>query len=44
VVISATGLSWAWMFPLWRNATPLQYSVSSADIMEATPLAGAPAR
>jgi Flp pilus assembly protein TadG len=44
VVVSATGLSWAWMAPLLRDATPLHYSVSSADIMEATPLAGAPAR
>jgi hypothetical protein len=44
VVVSATGLSWAWMFPLLRAATPLQYSVSSADIMEATPIGGPPAR
>ena len=44
VVISATGLSWAWMIPLLRDATPLAYSVSSADIMEATPVAGPPAR
>jgi hypothetical protein len=44
VVVSANGLSWAWMVPLLRSATPLQYSVSSADIMEATPVAGAPAR
>jgi len=44
VVVSASGLSWAWMVPLLRSATPLQYSVSSADIMEATPVAGAPAR
>jgi TadE-like protein len=44
VVVSATGLAWAWMFPLLRDATPLQYSVSAADIMEATPIAGAPAR
>jgi Flp pilus assembly protein TadG len=44
VVVSATGLSWAWMVPLLRNSTPLAFSVSSADIMEATPLAGAPAR
>jgi hypothetical protein len=44
VVVSTTGLSWAWMAPLLRDATPLQFSVSSADIMEATPLAGAPAR
>ena len=44
VVVSATGLSWAWMVPLLRSAPPLSYSVSSADIMEATPVAGAPAR
>jgi len=44
VVVSATGLSWAWMVPLLRDATPLQFSVSSADIMEATPVAGAPTR
>jgi len=44
VVVSATGLSWAWMVPLLRSARPLQFSVSSADIMEATPLAGPPAR
>jgi hypothetical protein len=44
VVVSASGLSWAWMVPLLRSATPLLFSVSSADIMEATPVAGAPAR
>src|ERR1039458_6838266 len=44
VVVSATGLSWAWMMPLLRSAAPLTFSVSSADMMEATPLAGAPAR
>jgi Flp pilus assembly protein TadG len=44
VVVSATGLSWAWMVPLLRDAAPLQFSVSSADIMEATPIAGPPAR
>jgi hypothetical protein len=44
VVVSATGLTWAWMIPLWRNAEPLTFSVSSADIMEATPVAGAPVR
>ena len=37
VVVSASGLSWAWMVPLLRSAAPLQFSVSSADIMEATP-------
>jgi hypothetical protein len=44
VVVSCNGLSWAWMVPLLRNAAPMQFSVSSADIMEATPVAGAPAR
>ena len=44
VVVSASGLSWAWMVPLLRSRAPLQFSVSSADIMEATPIAGAPTR
>ncbi|SRR5579871_151343 len=44
VVVSISGLSWAWMVPLWRNATPLQFAVASADVMEATPLGGAPTR
>ena len=44
VVVSATGLSWAWLVPLLRSVTPLQFSVSSADLMEATPVAGPPAR
>ena len=44
VVVTADGLSWAWMVPLLRSAAPLGFAVSSADIMEATPLAGAPAR
>ncbi|MBS1855352.1 MAG: pilus assembly protein [Acidobacteria bacterium] len=44
VVVSCNGLSWAWMVPLLRSTAPMQFSVSSADIMEATPLAGAPTR
>lgn len=44
VVVSATGMSWAWMVPLMHSATPFQFTVSSADIMEASPLAGPPAR
>ncbi len=44
VVVSASGLSWAWMVPLLRGSAPLTFAVSSADIMEATPLAGAPTR
>jgi len=44
VVVKADGLSWAWMVPLLRETKPLTFSVSSADIMEATPLAGAPNR
>jgi hypothetical protein len=44
VVVSASGLSWAWMVPLLHNAAPLKFAVSSADIMEASPIAGPPAR
>jgi Flp pilus assembly protein TadG len=44
VVVSIAGLSWAWMFPLWHSSAPLQFGVASADIMEATPVAGPPAR
>ena len=44
VVVSASGLSWAWMVPLLNGATPFAFSVSSAAIMEATPIAGPPAR
>ena len=44
VVVSASGLSWVWMAPLLRSTAPLEFAVSSADIMEATPLAGAPVR
>ncbi len=44
VVVSATGLSWAWMIPLLRTSAPLQFSVASADIMEASPVTGPPAR
>lgn len=43
VQITAGGLSYAWMAPLLRSATALQFSVSSADIMEAQP-SGPPAR
>jgi len=44
VVVSATGLSWAWMIPLLHSATPLNFAVASADIMEASPLGGPPPR
>jgi hypothetical protein len=44
VMVQASGLSWAWMFPLLRSNTALQFSAASADIMEATPIGGAPAR
>ena len=37
VQVSANGLAWTWMVPLMRTATPFQFSVSSADIMEASP-------
>jgi Flp pilus assembly protein TadG len=44
VQVSAENLTWAWMVPLLRSATPLQFSVSSADIMEASPGGTIPAR
>ena len=44
VVVSVTGLSWTWMFPMWHSTAPLQFTVASADIMEGTPIGGAPAR
>ncbi|HLK47861.1 MAG TPA: TadE/TadG family type IV pilus assembly protein [Bryobacteraceae bacterium] len=44
VVVSAENLSWAWMIPLLRDKTPLQFSVASADIMEGSPVGGPPAR
>ena len=44
VVVSADNLSWAWMIPLLRDRTPLQFSVASADIMEGSPLGGPPPR
>lgn len=44
VVVSASGLSWAWMVPLLHDVAPFQFSVSSASIMEATPIAGSPTR
>jgi len=36
LTVSVTGLSWAWMVPYARSSTPLQISVSSADLMEPT--------
>lgn len=44
VVVSISELSWAWMVPLLHDSTPLKFVVASADIMEATPLGGPPAR
>lgn len=44
VVVAANGLRWRWMAPVLHNATPVTFSVSSAGIMEATPIGGAPAR
>jgi hypothetical protein len=44
VVVSATGLSWAWMVPLLNGTPAFTFAVSSAALMEATPIAGAPNR
>lgn len=35
VQVQISGLSWAWMVPYGRGATPLQFTVTSADIVEA---------
>jgi Flp pilus assembly protein TadG len=37
VQVTVAGLKYSWMIPLLRTATPLTFSVSSADIMEAQP-------
>jgi Flp pilus assembly protein TadG len=37
VQVTASGLQYSWMIPLLRANTPLNISVSSADIMEAQP-------
>jgi len=37
VQVTASGLSYTWMIPLLRSNTPLTFSSSSADIMEAQP-------
>jgi Flp pilus assembly protein TadG len=34
VQVQVTGLSWAWMVPYARSATPLQISATSTDIVE----------
>ncbi len=44
VQVTAHDLSWAWMVPLLRSATPMKFTVSSADVMEASPVSGIPAR
>lgn len=44
VVVSASGMSWAWMFPLLNSAPPFQFSVAAADVMEGSPIGGPPSR
>jgi len=44
VEVTASNLSWAWMVPLLRSTTPLTFSVTSADVMEASPNGIPPAR
>lgn len=44
VQVSANNLTYAWMVPLLRTSSPLQFSVSSADVMEPSPGGGIPAR
>jgi len=44
VVVSVSGMTWNWMAPIWHGSTPLTFAVASADVMEASPIAGPPAR
>jgi hypothetical protein len=44
VQVQVSGMSWAWMCPYARNATALQYSASSSDIVEPSPNGIPPAR
>ena len=44
IVVSARALYFAFRISSSRSTAPLEFAVSSADIMEATPLAGAPVR
>jgi Flp pilus assembly protein TadG len=37
VQVTAHNLTWAWMVPLLRSSAPMNFSVSSADVMEASP-------
>lgn len=36
--VSVTGYTWGWIAPIWRTASPLSISASSADRLE--PMAG----
>jgi Flp pilus assembly protein TadG len=44
VVVAATGLRWQFMAPVLHRTTPMTFDVSSAGMMEATPVGGPPAR
>ena len=44
VQVTAQNLTWAWMIPLMRSASTFNFTVSSADVMEASPTSGIPAR
>jgi Flp pilus assembly protein TadG len=44
VQVQVTGLSWAWMVPYGRSATPLQISATSVDIVEPNATGVPPAR
>ena len=44
VQVSVTGLSHLWMVPLVRGSSAFRILASSADVMEASPIGGPPAR
>ena len=44
VVVSISGLSWSWMVPLLHDNKAMTFALASADVMEASPIGGPPAR
>lgn len=44
VKISVSGISVNPFGPIWRSSTPIVLSASSSDVMEPSPITGAPAR
>jgi Flp pilus assembly protein TadG len=43
-LVSISGFSWTWFAPVMRSASPLSFSASSSDVMEAPPNGILPSR